>query len=193
MADHPRMMADVNADGRADIVGFGSSGVWVSLSTGNGFAARTMWINDFNLNAGWRMTDHPRMMADVNNDGRADIVGFGGSGVWVSLSTGIAFAARTMWIDDFNYNAGWRMTDHPRMMADVNNDGQADIVGFGGSGVWVSLSTGAVFAPRTMWINDFNLNAGWRMTDHPRMMADVNNDGRADIVGFGSSGVWVSK
>jgi hypothetical protein len=32
MADHPRMMADTNGDGRADIVGFGSSGVWVSLS-----------------------------------------------------------------------------------------------------------------------------------------------------------------
>jgi hypothetical protein len=192
MTDHPRMMADVNNDGRADIVGFGSSGVWVSLSTGTNFAARTMWINDYNYNAGWRMSDHPRMMADVNDDGRADIVGFGNSGVWVSLSTGTAFAARKMWIDDFNYNAGWRMTDHPRMMADVNNDGRADIVGFGSSGVWVSLSTGTNFAARTMWINDFNYNAGWRMSDHPRMMADVNNDGRADIVGFGSSGVWVS-
>jgi hypothetical protein len=192
MADHPRMMADVNGDGKADIVGFGSSGVWVSLSTGSGFAARTMWLNDFNLNAGWRMADHPRMMADVNGDGKADIVGFGSSGVWVSLSTGSSFQPRTMWIDDFNLNAGWRMTDHPRMMADVNGDGKADIVGFGSSGVWVSLSTGSSFQQRTMWIDDFNLNAGWRMADHPRMMADVNNDGRADIIGFGSSGVWVS-
>ena len=192
MTDHPRMMADVNGDGKADIVGFGSSGVWVSLSTGSGFAARTMWVDDFNLNAGWRMADHPRMMADVNNDGRADIIGFGSSGVWVSLSTGSSFQPRTMWIDDFNLNAGWRMTDHPRMMADVNGDGKADIVGFGSSGVWVSLSTGSSFQQRTMWIDDFNLNAGWRMADHPRMMADVNNDGRADIIGFGSSGVWVS-
>jgi predicted outer membrane repeat protein len=192
MTDHPRMMADVNGDGMADIVGFGSSGVWISLSTGTGFLPRTMWIDDFNLNAGWRMTDHPRMMADVNGDSMADIVGFGSSGVWVSLSTGTGFLPRTMWIDDFNLNAGWRMTDHPRMMADVNDDGMADIVGFGSSGVWVSLSTGSGFLPRTMWIDDFNLNAGWRMTDHPRMMADVNDDGMADIVGFGSSGVWVS-
>jgi uncharacterized protein YbdZ (MbtH family) len=151
-----------------------------------------MWVDDFNLNAGWRMADHPRMMADVNGDGKADIVGFGSSGVWVSLSTGSGFAARTMWVDDFNLNAGWRMTDHPRMMADVNGDAKADIVGFGSSGVWVSLSTGSSFQQRTMWVDDFNLNAGWRMADHPRMMADVSGDAKADIVGFGSSGVWVS-
>jgi uncharacterized protein YbdZ (MbtH family) len=186
------MMADVNGDGKADIVGFGSSGVWVSLSTGSSFQQRTMWVDDFNLNAGWRMADHPRMMADVNGDGKADIVGFGSSGVWVSLSTGSGFAARTMWVDDFNLNAGWRMTDHPRMMADVNGDAKADIVGFGSSGVWVSLSTGSSFQQRTMWVDDFNLNAGWRMADHPRMMADVSGDAKADIVGFGSSGVWVS-
>jgi uncharacterized protein YbdZ (MbtH family) len=171
----------------------GQSGKTLKLTVKTDFFDhRSMWINDFNLNAGWRMADHPRMMADVNGDGRADIIGFGSSGVWVSLSTGNDFAPRTMWLNDFNLNAGWRMADHPRMMADVNGDGRADIVGFGSSGVWVSLSTGSSFLPRTMWIDDFNLNAGWRMADHPRMMADVNGDGRADIVGFGSSGVWVS-
>jgi hypothetical protein len=33
---------------------------------------------------------------------------------------------------------------------------------------------------------------GWRIDRHPRLTADVNGDGRADIVGFGNAGVWVS-
>jgi hypothetical protein len=33
------MMADVNGDGMQDVVGFGNAGVYVALSTGDGFAA----------------------------------------------------------------------------------------------------------------------------------------------------------
>jgi hypothetical protein len=34
---------------------------------------------------------------------------------------------------------------------------------------------------------------GWTSADRfPRQLADVNGDGRADIVGFGDAGVWVA-
>jgi hypothetical protein len=32
-------MADVNGDGKQDIVGFANEGVWLALSTGTGFTA----------------------------------------------------------------------------------------------------------------------------------------------------------
>jgi hypothetical protein len=31
----------------------------------------------------------------------------------------------------FHYNGGWRVDQHPRLMADVNNDGRGDVIGFG--------------------------------------------------------------
>jgi hypothetical protein len=33
--EHPRFLADLTGDGRADIVGFGNAGVWVSLNNGD--------------------------------------------------------------------------------------------------------------------------------------------------------------
>ena len=56
---YPRELADVNADGRADIVGFGNAGVWVSLATAGGhFAAPTFELNAFGVNAGgWSSND----------------------------------------------------------------------------------------------------------------------------------------
>ena len=191
---HPRFVADVNGDGRDDIVGFGNRGVYVSLSTGNAFAPPARWSRSFGYEGGWRVGLHPRYLADVDGDGAHDVVGFGDIGIWVARSTGDSFEEPNLWIESFGPDAGgWRADRHPRLLADVNGDSKADVVGFGHDGVHVSLSTGRSFAPRTRWINSFGYGAGgWRVDRHPRMLADVNGDGMADVVGFGSDGVHVS-
>ena len=53
-----------------------------------------MWVAGYGYDAnggGWRIAKHPRMMADVNGDGRDDVVGFGNAGTYVSTSTGTSF------------------------------------------------------------------------------------------------------
>jgi len=187
----------VNGDGKADAVGFGYAGVFVALANGSGTAfapTATQWTGAFSYNAGWRVDQHPRMLADVNGDGMADAVGFGYAGVYVALSNGTSFApTATQWTGAFSYNAGWRVDQHPRMLADVNGDDKADAVGFGYAGVYVALSNGTSFAPTTsQWTGAFSYNAGWRVDQHPRLLADVNGDGKADAVGFGYAGVYVA-
>ena len=90
MEKHPRFLADLTGDGRADIVGFGDGGVWVSLNNGDGsFMPAQKVVDNFAYVAGgWRVEKHPRFLADLTGDGRADIVGFGDGGVWVSLNNG---------------------------------------------------------------------------------------------------------
>ncbi len=198
---HPRMLADVNGDGMDDAVAFGGAGVYVALSTGSSFAPASLWLGNLGRDAaagGWRVENHPRMTADVNNDGRADVVGFGGAGVFVARSTGTGFTPATVWIGDFGFDAGaggYRIDQHPRMMADVDGDGRDDAVAFGGAGVFVARSTGTGFTPASLWINNygFDLGAGgWRVDQHPRMMADVNGDGRDDVVGYGGAGPYLA-
>jgi hypothetical protein len=201
---HPRVLADVNGDGREDVVGFANDGVYVALSTGTGFSYRQPWYNTpqktFCYNGGWDVNKHPRAVADVNGDGKADIVGFGNDGVYVALSTGSGFSYRQPWYTSpqstFCYNGGWDVNKHPRTVADVNGDGKADIVGFGDDGVYVALSTGTGFSFRQPWYTSpqstFCYNGGWSVDKHPRTVADVNGDGKADIVGFGNDGVYVA-
>jgi hypothetical protein len=198
---YPRALADVNLDGRADIIGFGAAGVYESLATAGGhFAMPTFELAAFGTMAGgWTSNDtYPRELADVNGDGRADIVGFGADGVYVSLNTGGGhFAMPTFELAAFGTNAGgWTSQDlYPRTLADVNADGLADIVGFGADGVYVSLATtGGHFASPPFQLPAFGANAGGWNSDntYPRQLADISGDGKADIVGFAANGVWTS-
>jgi hypothetical protein len=191
-------MADTTGDGRADIVGFGNAGVYVSYAQADGsYSAPVLVVADFGYEAGgWRVEQHPRFMADTTGDGRADIVGFGNAGVYVSYAQADgSYSAPQFVLADFGYEAGgWRVEQHPRFMADTTGDGRADIVAFGNDGVYVARAQadGSFAAPEFV-VADFGYNAGgWRVEQHPRFVADVNGDGRADIVGFGNAGVYVS-
>jgi len=198
--NYPRAMGDVNGDGRADVAAFGEDGVYVALSNGAGFGAATRWLQDFGRGQGWTSQEvYPRMVADVNADGRADVIGFGADGAYVSLSTGSAFGAKTRWIAHYGSSqsvGGWVSQNvYPRAVADVNGDGRADIVGFADAGVEVSLSTGSSFSSAVMWIRHYGVGAGswWTQTLYPRLVGDANGDGKADIIGFAWSGVYVSQ
>ena len=180
-------------------VGFGDAGVWVSLNNGNGtFKPATRVIDNFAYRAGgWRVEKHPRFLADLTGDGRADLVGFGDAGVWVSLNNGNGtFKPATRVIDNFTpLQCRWLAGgEHSRFLADLTGDGRADIVGFGDAGVWVSLNNGnGTFKPATRVIDNFAYSAGgWRVEKHPRFLADLTGDARADPAGFGDAGVWVS-
>ncbi|MFN6540651.1 MAG: FG-GAP-like repeat-containing protein [Nostoc sp. EkiNYC01] len=198
---YPRQVADVNGDGRADIVGFGQDTVYVSLGQANGtFGAAIAAINDFTVGSnGWtNFKTYPRQVADVNGDGRADIVGFGIDTVYVSLGQANGtFGGAIAAINDFTVmSGGWSNFDrYPRQVADVNGDGRADIVGFGQDGVYVALGqANGTFGGVNFALGEFGVdNGGWTSFDrYPRELADVNGDGRADIVGFAQDGVYVA-
>ncbi|MPR11571.1 FG-GAP-like repeat-containing protein [Microvirga tunisiensis] len=202
---YPRQLADVNGDGRTDILGFGEDGVLVSLAQADGtFGGMRLASAGFGASAasgGWASNDrYPRQLADVNGDGRADIVGFGEDGVYVALATGGgSFAGPTLTLAAFGASAaagGWSSNGrYLRKLGDVNGDGRADIVAFSEAGVYVALaSSNGSFLTPSFALPAFSAGAGgWASNSlYPRDLADVNGDGQADIVGFGSAGTYIS-
>lgn len=195
---HPRELADVNGDGRLDIVGFFKDGVYVAFGTATGFNAPVKKLNYFHTGGGWGSNNtFTRLVVDVNGDGLADIVGFSSGGVYVALSEGDHFSAQTLWLSGYGTNAGWaNQNTHPRMLADVDGDGLPDLVGFSSASVSVALNKRTYFQPSPAFsniTNKFTRSTGW--TDNnkfPRMMVDLNGDGRDDIIGFGQDGVTVA-
>jgi hypothetical protein len=195
-AEHPRFLADLTGDGKADIVGFGDAGVWIALNNGGGtFGPAQFALEDFGYQQAWRVEKHVRLLADLTGDCKGDIVGFGDAGVYVALNNGSGgFGAVTLAVPDLGYNQRWRPELHPRFAVDLTGDGRADIIGFGDAGVWVALNNGdGTFGQAQFVLEDFGTEQAWRVEKHLRLLADLAGNGRADIVGFGDAGVYVSR
>ena len=160
---------------------------------------RSSSIADFGYDAGgWRVDKHPRFLADITGDGRgrhrrlrrrrrvrrAQQRRRHLPGAAVRASPTSATTQRLA-----------RRHSTRASSADLTGDGRADIVGFGDAGVWTARRATAT-APSSrpqLVLADFGYEAGgWRVDKHPRFLADVTGDGRADIVGFGDAGVYVA-
>lgn len=61
-----------------------------------------------------------------------------------------------------------------------------------GEFVPLTPTEGNVFGQPRFWVRNYGGNQSWGVTTHDRFIADVNGDGKADIVGFTAEGVLVS-
>nr|WP_281288691.1 FG-GAP-like repeat-containing protein [Azospirillum lipoferum] len=192
----PRFLADVNGDGRDDIIGIASNAVWTGLGQADGTIAYPLYANNgFTRNSGWAPNNQaPRAVGDLNGDGYADLIGFGGGSTVVAFGQANGTFAQASYAYPYFASAAQGFTtqeNSPRFVADVNGDGRDDIVAIASNAVWVGLgqANGTIAYPILAHTN-FTRDSGWGPQDNtPRAVGDINGDGRADLIGFGSTTV----
>ena len=175
-------VADVNADGRADLIAKekNAPGNWyVALNTGANFVPQpSPWLS------GWAVVSeaYNLFVVDVNGDGRADLIAKekNAPGLWyVAINQDNSFQPKP-----FPWLSGWAVVSeaYNLFVADVNADGRADLIAKekNAPGNWyVALNTGANFVPQpSPWLS------GWAVVSeaYNLFVVDVNADGRADLI-----------
>jgi hypothetical protein len=186
-------LADVDGDGRADLVSFMGSAaadasegdVYVALATDTGFAPARKVHHSFCVR------DQLCRAADVDGDHRADLVAFTRGATpmaIVSLASAAGYGQPQVWSNFFCLDG--EICD----VADLDGDGRSDLVTFLRStqptnvgAVYAGLSLGDRFA-HFQKIHDLLC-----VSDEDCAVADLNGDRRADLVAFSPTGdVWVA-
>lgn len=162
---------------KASVAGDEADDAWVLFADRRGFGARVRLYNWFCPGG-----EIPAV-ADVNGDGRADILSFvpGGDGaVWVGLSAGRAAIS-----DVRKWTEGFLGEGELPLAADFNGDGRADIAAVvreadqaARGHVRVALAGDGAFGPKHRWSDRFCIGPELPFA------GDVDGDGAADLLTF---------
>jgi hypothetical protein len=178
-------VGDFNGDGRADILwqkdGGGTSD-WLGTPTG-GFTDNG-GVAYLNVGPSWNVVG----VGDFNGDGRADILWRNNDGIisdWLAQGDG-------SFVDNGANSAASVPSWHPIQVADFNGDGRADILwhqdGTDIYSEWLGTSSGGFFDNGSTAA--FGVSGDWKVV----AAADINGDGKSDILWRNDSGLlceWV--
>ncbi|MFI9744576.1 FG-GAP repeat domain-containing protein [Streptomyces sp. NPDC052494] len=160
----------------ADIIARDKTGVlWLHQGAGRTLASRVR------VGGGWQIYSRITGGSDLNGDRRPDLLATDKAGVlWLYKGTGSAaspFASRT------RIGGGWGVYNEITATGDLGGNPTGDLVARDGNDtLWLYLGKGdGTFTPRT------RIGSNWNPF-LPVRVGDVDRDGRADLVGYSSSG-----
>jgi hypothetical protein len=181
------LTGDFNGDGKTDIAELTTNGVVLWISNGDGtFTVKPAFLpfSGYNMTGGIQW-----LVGDFNGDGKTDLAHVWGGGIntWTSNGDG-TFAVSNPYLPFPGYNMSggfyWKV-------GDSNSDGKADILHMwsGGVNTWLSNGNGTYSVT-----NPYTPFPGYNMTGGTWQFADVNGDGKMDLLHMWSGGVntWLS-
>lgn len=190
-------VADVNGDGKADLVSAHTNGnayVYPGTSTGNFGAYVSSFAGTLNLANLDGVGHHVVGLADVNGDGRADLVTAHSNGnvyVYPGGSTGSFGSGVASFNATFNLANRDGVGHYVVGVADVTGDGRADLVTANSNKnvyVYPGTASGAFGSYVSTFAGTFDLANIDGVGHYVVGVADVTGDGKADLITAHSGG-----
>lgn len=223
--------ADIDGDGQDELIGRTSEGIlvnqfdtvtgqWRLMSTGPSLSDYGLGLDLLNIHYGWENPEYYQTIqtADINGDGRAELIARDPEGIKVWSYTPSATVARQGTWASLPSNLAWHdfTLAHPAttawnqadcyttiQCADIDGDGKDEILGrsadpafyqTGSAGLQVYKYNGSGWdqMPSLTTMSDAN---GWNQPQQYSTIqcADIDGDGIAEVIGRDSTGLHVWK
>jgi FG-GAP-like repeat len=188
------LAADTDKDGHAEIVVINNHDLWIGVLKWDGSALVPIWMSPSPLPGpagNWnRAASDNFLAADVDNDGRAEIIVTNNHNGWIGVLQWNGSALVPIWMSPSplpgpagNWN---RAASDNFLAADVDNDRRAEIIVTNNHNGWIGVLqwNGSALVPIWMSPSPLPGPAGsWiRALYDSFLAADIDKDGRTEIV-----------
>ena len=208
-------VADIDGDDRDELIVVSPNGQWIGVLRESGGALQAGWIGHDWVNhpggsgaSGWDLNPGDAIVvADLNGDGRDELVVTSASGEWIGLLHEDSGALVAGWIghDWVNHSggsgaSGWNLGRGDRfLVADLDGDGRDELLVVSAGGVWIGElreQNGALVAGwiRKDWINHPGGSGanGWHLRQGDRfLVGDFDDDGPQELAVVSPDGMWM--
>lgn len=207
--------ADLDGDGRDELVVVSANGQWMGVLRQSGTGLEAGWIGNDWVNHpggsganGWDLKQGDRfVVADIDGDGRDELVVISPNGQWIGLLRDAAGSLQADWIghDWVNHPGGsgangWNLNLGDKFfVADIDGDCRDEIVVVSSNGEWIGILSESGGELRAGWIghdwvnhpggsgaNGWNLNSGDSF-----YAADIDGDNRDELIVVSANGEWM--
>ena len=194
VADSSLYFADIDGNGWRDLVRKAPDGTLTAYynptAPYNATASWTFTGTAAAIGSGWTMADSSVYFADLDGNGRDDLIKKLNGILEVYWNRGVLADGRVSWeqydaTHGYTIGSGWDMPGSSIYFTDISGDGYADIVSKHTDGTLGAYYNGGVTAGMGInWVyvaGGYGIGSGWYMPDSALYFADINGDGRSDI------------
>ncbi len=188
-------VADVDGDGRDEIVVHKPAADWMAVLKWTGTELKAAWMTRDWAPGGWNMSAEDRIyVADVDGDGRDEIVVHKPAADWMAVLKWTGTELKAAWMTRDWAPGGWNMSAEDRIyVADVDGDGRDEIVVHKPAADWMAVLKWTGTELKAAWMTRDWAPGGWNMSAEDRIyVADVDGDGRDEIVVHKPAADWMA-
>jgi C1A family cysteine protease len=191
--------ADVDHDGKVELVIANDSNGWTGVLKWNGSAMAPVWMIPSPIKGpagSWSRGADIFTAADVDGDGEVEIVIANNANGWTGVLKWNGSAMAPVWMVPSPIAGppgSWARGPDTFIAADVDGDGKAEIVVANNTDHWTGVLkwNGSALAPVWMIPSPINGPAGsWSRGADSFTAADVDHDGKVEIVVANNSNGW---
>lgn len=179
------LSADINADGRADIIRYTNNEIYTFISQGNGEYEEVLFNTSKNF--GSKMDTYFTAQGDYNADGLGDFIRYTNNEIYTFFSKGNGTYEEVKFTTSTNFKA--RNDTYYSASSDMNSDGITDLLRYTNNKIYTLFAKGNGEFEEVLYTASKNfstLNSSYAFS-----LADRNNDGVKDIIRYTNSEIYV--
>ena len=180
--DSSVFLADLGGDGRTELISKEDGILYAFRNNGYASNGTVFWGGKVGIASGWTGPDSSMYLADLNGDGRAELVSKENGILYAFRNYGYNANGTVSWGGKVGIASGWTGPDSSVYFGDLDGDGRAEVISNENGILYAFRNYGYNANGTVNWGGKVQVASGFTGPDSSVYVTDLGGDRRAELV-----------